>query len=184
MQPGVLLSTRAQSFERSPPAKILDGDAVEGPQPWFRMPSPTPGTTQLDGEAQSPRSRGDHSQGGYRGAGCGIAPCACRNARRRRCPDLSRGATNRRADKPPDPSRRAQGPRDGAWHDREDHDRSCHESGAVEVDVHGAFAGVMQAAGLVERYALRTKKAPEGGTSGAVLSVVAGAGFEPAAFRL
>ena len=59
-----------------------------------------------------------------------------------------------------------------------------HESGAVEVDVHGAFAGVMQAAGLVERYASRTKKAPEGGTSGAVLSVVAGAGFEPAAFRL
>ncbi|MCW6512912.1 recombinase family protein [Lichenifustis flavocetrariae] len=35
---------------------------------------------------------------------------------------------------------------------------SRHESGAIEVGVRGAFAGVMQAAGLVERHALRTKK--------------------------
>ncbi|MCW6513239.1 zinc ribbon domain-containing protein, partial [Lichenifustis flavocetrariae] len=35
---------------------------------------------------------------------------------------------------------------------------SRHESGATEVGVRGAFAGVMQAAGLVERHALRTKK--------------------------
>ena len=61
---------------------------------------------------------------------------------------------------------------------------SRHESGKVQVSVRGAFAGVMQAAGLVERYALKTKKAPEPGGSRADLSVVAGAGFEPAAFRL
>ena len=59
-----------------------------------------------------------------------------------------------------------------------------HESGAIEVTVRGQFAGVMQAAGLVERYALKQRKAPEAGASGASLSVVAGAGFEPAAFRL
>ena len=61
---------------------------------------------------------------------------------------------------------------------------SRHESGAIEVAVRGAFAGVMQAAGLVERHALTTKKAPGAFASGASLSVVAGAGFEPAAFRL
>ena len=61
---------------------------------------------------------------------------------------------------------------------------SRHESGAIEVAVRGAFAGVMQAAGLVERHALETKKAPGAFASGASLSVVAGAGFEPAAFRL
>ena len=61
---------------------------------------------------------------------------------------------------------------------------SRHESGMIEVAVRGRFAGVMAAAGLVERYGLRQQKAPEAGTSGAHLSVVAGAGFEPAAFRL
>ena len=61
---------------------------------------------------------------------------------------------------------------------------SRHESGAIEVGVRGAFAGVMRAAGLVERHALKTTKAPDAFASGASLSVVAGAGFEPAAFRL
>jgi hypothetical protein len=59
-----------------------------------------------------------------------------------------------------------------------------HENGQIQVTVRGRFAGMMQAAGPVERYALKTKKAPEAGASGADLSVVAGAGFEPAAFRL
>ena len=59
-----------------------------------------------------------------------------------------------------------------------------HDSGAIEVGVRGAFAGVMRAAGLVERHALKTTKAPDALASGASLSVVAGAGFEPAAFRL
>ncbi len=59
-----------------------------------------------------------------------------------------------------------------------------HVNGQVEVTVRGRFAGVMQAAGLVERYALKHEKAPEAAASGADLSVVAGAGFEPAAFRL
>ena len=63
-----------------------------------------------------------------------------------------------------------------------------HESRAIEVTVQGRFAGVMQAAGLTEQYslknALKTPTAPEAGASGADLSVVAGAGFEPAAFRL
>ena len=62
------------------------------------------------------------------------------------------------------------------------------QSGAIEVDMRGAFAGVMQAAGLVERHsldaALKTKNAPGLVSAGASLSVVAGAGFEPAAFRL
>ena len=53
-----------------------------------------------------------------------------------------------------------------------------------EVGVRGAFAGAMQAAGLVERHALKTTKAPDAVASGASLSLVAGAGFEPAAFRL
>ena len=61
---------------------------------------------------------------------------------------------------------------------------SRHESGAIEIGVRGAFAGVMQAAGLVERHALKTTKAPDAFASEASLSVVAGAGFEPAAFRL
>jgi hypothetical protein len=34
------------------------------------------------------------------------------------------------------------------------------ESGAIEVTVRGRFAGVMAAARLVERYALRQEKAP------------------------
>ncbi len=38
---------------------------------------------------------------------------------------------------------------------------SRHESGAIEVGVRGAFAGVMQAAGLVERHALRTTRVGE-----------------------
>ncbi len=59
-----------------------------------------------------------------------------------------------------------------------------HENGQMQVTVRVRFAGVMQAAGLVERYGLKTKKAPAPEASGASLSVVAGAGFEPAAFRL
>ena len=59
-----------------------------------------------------------------------------------------------------------------------------HESGAIEVGVQGAFAGVMQAAGLVERHALETTKVGRDWSRGASRSVVAGAGFEPAAFRL
>ena len=59
-----------------------------------------------------------------------------------------------------------------------------HESGAIEVGVQGAFAGVMQAAGLVERHALRTTKVGKDWSREAPRSVVAGAGFEPAAFRL
>ena len=64
-----------------------------------------------------------------------------------------------------------------------------HESGATEISVRGAFfAGVMQAAGLVESYGLARafgqEKAPEPGASGADQCLVAGAGFEPAAFRL
>ncbi len=50
-----------------------------------------------------------------------------------------------------------------------------HESGAIEVGVRGTSAGVMQAAGLVERHALRTTKAPVAFASGASLIVVAGA---------
>ncbi len=41
-----------------------------------------------------------------------------------------------------------------------------HESGAIEVGVRGTFAGVMQAAGLVERHALKTTKAPVAFASG------------------
>ena len=61
---------------------------------------------------------------------------------------------------------------------------SRHESGAAEISIRGEFAGVMQAAGLVEKYALKTKTPPAPEAAGAALSVVAGAGFEPAAFRL
>ena len=61
---------------------------------------------------------------------------------------------------------------------------SRHESGAIEVGVRGAFAGVMQAAGLLDRHALRTTKLSGAFASNGSLSVVAGAGFEPAAFRL
>lgn len=50
-----------------------------------------------------------------------------------------------------------------------------HDSGQIEVTVRGRFAGVMAAAGLVERYGLKQQKAPEAGASGAHLSVVAGA---------
>ena len=50
--------------------------------------------------------------------------------------------------------------------------------------VEGDFVGVMQAAGLLGDWEPKTQTAPEAGASGAVLSVVAGAGFEPAAFRL
>ena len=53
-----------------------------------------------------------------------------------------------------------------------------------EIGVRGAFAGAIQAAGLVEGHALKTTKAPDAVASGASLSLVAGAGFEPAAFRL
>ena len=59
-----------------------------------------------------------------------------------------------------------------------------HESGAIEVAVRGAFVGVMQAAGLVERHALQTAKVGRDWSREASQSVVAGAGFEPAAFRL
>ncbi len=70
---------------------------------------------------------------------------------------------------------------------------SRQESGAVEIAVRGEFAGVMQAAAPVERclvecYGLpkapKTQTASEPGRPGADLSLVAGAGFEPAAFRL
>ncbi len=37
---------------------------------------------------------------------------------------------------------------------------SRHESGAIEVGVRGVFAGVMQAAGLVERHAIKTTEKP------------------------
>ena len=57
-------------------------------------------------------------------------------------------------------------------------------NGQIEVTVRGRFAGVMAAAGLVEGYASKQRKAPAPGASGAHLPVVAGAGFEPAAFRL
>ena len=42
-----------------------------------------------------------------------------------------------------------------------------HESGATEVDVHGRFAGVMYAAGLLERYEPGQQKAPAPEASGA-----------------
>ena len=45
----------------------------------------------------------------------------------------------------------------------------------IEVIVRCRFAGVMAAAGLTERYALKQQKAPEAGASGADLLVVAGA---------
>ena len=61
---------------------------------------------------------------------------------------------------------------------------SRHESEQIEVAVRSRFAGVMAAAGLVERHALRRQEAPAPEASGTHLSVVAGAGFEPAAFRL
>ena len=59
-----------------------------------------------------------------------------------------------------------------------------HESGAIEIGVKGAFAGVMHAAGLVERHALETTKVGRDWSAKPAQSVVAGAGFEPAAFRL
>ena len=61
---------------------------------------------------------------------------------------------------------------------------SRHESGAAEISVRGQFAGVMQAAGLVEKYALKTKTPPEPEATEGDLSVVAGAGFEPSAFTV
>ena len=51
------------------------------------------------------------------------------------------------------------------------------------IAVHGKFAGVMHAAGLLDHYEA-IEKAPALGATGASLSVVAGAGFEPPAFRL
>jgi len=53
----------------------------------------------------------------------------------------------------------------------------------VQVTISGAAAGLMQAAGLLETFT-PTKKAPAPEASGVDLSLVAGAGFEPAAFRL
>ena len=58
------------------------------------------------------------------------------------------------------------------------------DANTSSITVHGKFAGVMCAAGLLERYQPGQQKTPEGLASGASLSVVAGAGFEPAAFRL
>jgi hypothetical protein len=58
------------------------------------------------------------------------------------------------------------------------------DAGMSVIAVHGKFAGVMHAAGLLETYMPGNGKAPEALASGAGLSLVAGAGFEPAAFRL
>ncbi len=48
----------------------------------------------------------------------------------------------------------------------------------------GDFVGIMHVAGLLENVGTETQEAPETGVSGALVLVVAGAGFEPAAFRL
>jgi hypothetical protein len=53
----------------------------------------------------------------------------------------------------------------------------------VQVTISGAAAGLTQAARLLETFT-PTKKAPAPDASGADLSLVAGAGFEPAGFRL
>ena len=60
---------------------------------------------------------------------------------------------------------------------------TCRDEESSMIAVHGKFAGVMHAAGLLDHYEA-IEKAPAPGASGASLSVVAGAGFEPAAFRL
>ena len=66
-------------------------------------------------------------------------------------------------------------------------DRIVVEPGAddeVPLTIHGKFAGVMHAAGLLHEYREGTQTAPEAGASGAAGSVVAGTGFEPVTFRL
>ena len=50
--------------------------------------------------------------------------------------------------------------------------------------VEGDFVGIMQAAGLLSDFEPKMETALEVGASRAAVSVVAGAGFEPAAFRL
>ena len=50
----------------------------------------------------------------------------------------------------------------------------------VDVD----FVGIGRAAGLSGYFGPKIGTAPEARASGAVVSLVAGAGFEPAAFRL
>ncbi len=54
----------------------------------------------------------------------------------------------------------------------------------LSLTIHGKFAGVMQAAGLLDALTPQTQTAPEAVASRAVGLLVAGAGFEPAAFRL
>ena len=63
---------------------------------------------------------------------------------------------------------------------------SRQDDGKVGVAVHGSFAGILIAAGLAEPLELGSgqKNPPNRVGSGFELSVVAGAGFEPAAFRL
>ena len=53
-----------------------------------------------------------------------------------------------------------------------------------KIAVYGRFAGLMQAAGLLESFEPPKATPPEAFASEGILSVVAGAGFEPAAFRL
>jgi site-specific DNA recombinase len=50
--------------------------------------------------------------------------------------------------------------------------------------IHGTFAGVMNAAGLLEHYEVQTTKPPRLSTRGLFGSLVAGTGFEPVTFRL
>ena len=50
--------------------------------------------------------------------------------------------------------------------------------------IEGDFSGVMHAAGLLPDGSPETQKAPEAGASGALASVVAGAGFEPAGLQV
>ncbi len=61
------------------------------------------------------------------------------------------------------------------------------EGAPARIEIHGRFAGVMAAAGLLEGYEEQVTpdaRTPPSCDEGVVLSVVAGAGFEPAAFRL
>ena len=66
------------------------------------------------------------------------------------------------------------------------------DSGMLSIEVHSKFAGVMRSLDLwqdddgepFDDYEAETQKTPGEGSPGASVSVVAGAGFEPAAFRL
>ncbi len=59
------------------------------------------------------------------------------------------------------------------------------EGHAAQIEIFGRFTSVIAAAGLLKSFEQTSNaNTPEAGASGVLHSVVAGAGFEPAAFRL